>query len=128
MPPFFKRKTDRIPQAGEPSSLPTLSSQRMNLCWIDHADVGSIYKIYSDAKVTRYWSHAPFAHEDDAHIYIESIHHGFNDGKLFQWGICLKGSQKLIGTCTLSDISSAQGRADVGFAIASEHWGQAYGR
>lgn len=128
MPPFFKRKTDRIPQVGEPSSLPTLSSQRLNLCWIDHADVGSIYKIYSDGNVTRYWSHTPFTHEDDAHIYIESIHHGFNDGKLFQWGICLKGNQKLIGTCTLSNISPAQGRADVGFAVASEHWGQAYGR
>ena len=128
MPPFFKRKTDRLPQVGEPNCLPTLSSQRLNLCWIDHADVGSIFKIYSDHQVTRYWSHASFAHEDDAHIYIESVHHGFNDGKLFQWGICLKGSQKLIGTCTLSDISSAQGRAEVGFAIASEYWGHAYGR
>jgi len=34
----------------------------------------------------------------------------------------------LIGTCTLSDISSAQGRAEVGFAIASESWGNGYGR
>lgn len=128
MPPFFKRKTDRIPQVGEPSSLPTLSSQRLNLCWIDHADVGSIFQIYSDSKVTRYRSNTPLTHQDDAHIYIESVHHGFNDGKLFQWGICLKGSQKLIGTCTLNDISPAQGRAEVGFAIASEHWGHGYGR
>jgi len=128
MPPFFKRKTDRIPQVGEPSSLPTLSSQRLNLCWIDHADVASIYQIYSDSKVTRYWSHSPFSHQDDAHIYIESIHQGFNNGKLFQWGVCLKGSQKLIGTCTLSDISPAQGRAEVGYAIASDHWGHGYGR
>ncbi|MGH8049587.1 MAG: GNAT family N-acetyltransferase [Arenimonas sp.] len=128
MPPFFKRKTDRIPQVGEPSSLPTLSSQRLNLCWIDHADVSSIFQIYSDSKVIRYRSNTPLMHQDDAHIYIESIHHGFNDGKLFQWGICLQGSQKLIGTCTLSDISPAQGRAEVGFAIASEHWGHGYGR
>ncbi len=128
LPPFFKRKTDRICHVGEPSSLPTLSSQRLNLCWIDHADVDSIYRIYSDNDVMRFSTRTPFNHQDDAHIYIESIHQGFNDGKLFQWGICLKGSQKLIGTCTLSDISSAQGRAEVGFAIASESWGKGYGR
>jgi len=128
MPPFFKRKTDRVPRIGEPSCLPTLSSQRLNLCWIDHADVAGVFQIYSDTEVTRYWSQPPFTHQDDAHIYIESIHHGFNDGRLFQWGICLKGSQKIIGTCTLSDISPAQGRAEVGYAVASEHWGNGYGR
>lgn len=128
LPPFFKRKTDRTPRVGEPGSLPTLSNKRISLCWIDYADVTGVYNIFSDTKVTRYWSHPPFAHQDDAHIYIESIHHGFNDGKLFQWGVCLKGSQKLIGTCTLSNISSTQGRAEVGFAIASGYWGHGYGR
>lgn len=127
LPPFFKRKTDRVPRVGEPSCLPTLSSQRLNLCWIDHADVAGIYQLYSDIKITRYSSHTAFTHQDDAHIYIESVHQGFNDGHLFQWGVCMKGSQKLIGTCTLSGISSAQGRAEVGFAIASKHWGHGYG-
>jgi [ribosomal protein S5]-alanine N-acetyltransferase len=127
MPPFFKRKTDRIPKIGEPSYLPTLPSRRLNLCWIDYADVAGIYEIYSDTKVTHYSTHSAFTHQDDAHIYIENLHHGFNDGRLFQWGVCLKGSQKLIGTCTLNNISSEQGRAEVGFAIASEHWGHGYG-
>ena len=124
MPPFFKRKTDRVPRMGEPSSLPTISSQRLALCWIDHADVAGIYEIYSDNKMGR---HAPFSHQDDAHIYIESIHQGFNDGKLFQWGICLQGSQKIIGTCTLNDISPDQGSAGVGYAIAGPYKGQGYG-
>ena len=43
-------------------------------------------------------------------------------------GICTKGSQKLIGTCSLADISTAQGRANIEVAISSEHWGHAYGR
>lgn len=128
LPPFFKRKTDRIQRIGEPTFLPTLSSQRLSLCWIDYADVSGIYHIYSDGQVTRYWSQAAFSHQDDAHIYIESIHHGFDDGKLFQWGICTKGSQKLIGTCSLSDISASQGRAHLEIAISSEHWGHGYGR
>jgi len=127
LPPFFKRKTDRIRRIGEPSCLPTLSSQRLNLCWIDHADVAGIYHIYSDNQATRYWNQAAFSHQDDAHIYIESIHHGFDEGKLFQWGICTKGSQKLIGACSLSDISTAQGRANIEIVISSEHWGHGYG-
>ncbi|MGH8107882.1 MAG: GNAT family N-acetyltransferase [Arenimonas sp.] len=128
LPPFFKRKTDRIRKLGEPTSLPTLSSQRINLCWIDHADVASIFQIYSDIEVARYWNQPSFTHQDDAHIYIESIHHGFDDGKLFQWGVCLAGSQKLIGTCSLSDISTSQGRANIGIAISSSQWGHGYGR
>lgn len=128
LPPFFKRKTDRIRQIGEPTSLPTLSSQRLNLCWIDYADVAGIFRIYSDTQVTRFLNQAAFSHQDDAHIYIESLHHGFDVGKLFQWGICTKGSQALIGTCSLSDISSSQGRANLGIAISSSHWGHGYGR
>jgi len=127
LPPFFKRKTDRIRRIGEPSCLPTLSSSRLNLCWIDHADVSGIFHLYSDQKVTRYWNKPAFSHQDDAHIYIESIHHGFDEGKLFEWGICTKGSQKLIGTCSLSDVSTSQGRANLGVAISSEHWGHGYG-
>lgn len=128
LPPFFKRKSDRFPRVGEPSSLPTLSSRRLSLCWVDHADVAGIYEIFSDPKVIRYWNRTIFTHQDDAHIYIEDIHHGFSDGKLFQWGVCLKGSQHLIGICTLNDISPAQGRANVGFAISSKYWGNGYGR
>lgn len=128
LPPFFKRKTDRIRRVGEPISLPAFSSQRLHLCWIDHADVSGVYQLYSDHQVTRFWNQSAFTHLDDAHIYIESIHHGFDDGHLFQWGICLKGNQKLIGTCTLSNISAVQGHANLGIAIASGHWGHGYGR
>lgn len=127
-PPFLRRRTDRIRKIGEPTSLPTLSSPRLSLCWIDHADVSSIYKIYSDRNVTRYWNQPAQSHPDDAHIYIESIHHGFDDGRLFQWGICLKGTQKLIGTCSLGEISASQGRANLGIAVSSEFWGHGYGR
>ncbi|MCA9635155.1 MAG: GNAT family N-acetyltransferase, partial [Myxococcales bacterium] len=41
-----------------------------------------------------------------------------------QWGIVVRGEDRLIGTCTLASIDRTHLRAEVGFALASARWGR----
>ena len=76
--------------------------------------------------MVRYWSHTAWPHQDEASIYLEAIESGFQAGNLFQWGIALRGDDRVIGTVTLYAIDHTQGRAEVGFALARDHWGRRY--
>lgn len=108
--------------------LPTLVAPRLHLRWIQPADLDDLYGVFSDPDVTRYWSHLAWTSPDEAPIYLEAIHRGFEQGNLFQWGIALRGDDRIIGTTTLYDIDLAQGRAELGFALARDHWGRRYAR
>jgi RimJ/RimL family protein N-acetyltransferase len=108
--------------------LPTLVAPRLQLRWIEPSDLDDLYGVFSDPDVTRYWSHLAWSSPDEATIYLEAIHQGFQQGNLFQWGIALRGDDRLIGTTTLYDIDLAQGRAELGFALARDQWGRRYAR
>jgi RimJ/RimL family protein N-acetyltransferase len=128
MPLAPSRRT--APAAAPPeapaSCLPTLVAPRVQLRWMDSADLDDLYAVYSDPEVVRYWSHTAWPHRDEASIYLEAIESGFQAGNLFQWGIALRGDNRVVGTVTLYGIDHAQGRAEVGFALAREHWGHRY--
>jgi RimJ/RimL family protein N-acetyltransferase len=128
MPPArSERPTPTVDTLPAPAArLPTLVAPRVRLRWMDNRDLEDLYAVYSDPEVVRYWSHVAWPHRDEASIYLEAIESGFQSGNLFQWGICLRGNDRVIGTVTLYAIDHAQGRAEVGFALARDHWGHRY--
>lgn len=125
MPPA-RRRPGPVAAPPAPDRLPTLPAPRLQLRWIEASDLEGLYAVFSDPEVMRYWSHTAWPHRDEAEIYLEAIHRGFERGDLFQWGIALRGDDQLIGTTTLYAIDHGQGRAELGFALAREHWGRRY--
>ena len=93
------------PAASAPDRLPTLAAPRLRLRWIEPGDLDELYGVFSDPDVMRYWSHVAWPHRDEAAIYLESIHRGFERGDLMQWGISLTGSDEVIGTTTLASVA-----------------------
>lgn len=130
MPPAHRRRPGVAgPDAGSAEArLPTLVAPRLQLRWMDSGDLDDLFAVYSDPEVVRYWSHGAWPHRDEASIYLEAIESGFQAGDLFQWGIALRGDDRVIGTVTLYAIDHRQGRAEIGFALARDHWGRRYGR
>jgi len=130
MPTAHRRQP--APSSAQPtaqaSRLPTLLAPRVQLRWMEHRDLDDLYAVYSDPEVVRYWSHLAWPDRDEASIYLEAIESGFQAGDLFQWGIALRGNDRVVGTVTLYAMDRAQGRAEVGFALARAHWGHRYGR
>jgi [ribosomal protein S5]-alanine N-acetyltransferase len=107
-------------------TLPTISANRVRLRWLTDEDVGSLFSIFSDPEVMRYWSSLPLADMEGAGKLLVDIREYFRRRKLFQWGIARKTDDRIIGTCTLFHIDKGNRRAELGYALGREHWGRGY--
>ena len=130
MPHARRRRTDfpLSPANLGAARLPTLVAPRVQLRWLESRDLDGLHAVHTGAEATRFHQQGGWAQCDDAAILLEAIHRGFEIGTLFQWGIALRGDDQLIGTCSLHDVDHGQGRAEIGFALAREHWGRRYAR
>jgi RimJ/RimL family protein N-acetyltransferase len=106
--------------------LPTITASRVSLRWITDRDIDSLYLIFSDPEVMRYWSSPPLKTREAAEELLAEIHEGFRRRLIFQWGIARRADDKIIGTSTLFHIESNNYRAEVGYALGRAHWGKGY--
>lgn len=107
-----------------PDRLPTIDGDRVSLRWIETRDVDDLFALFSDPRVTEFWSWPAFTAREQAALLLAAIHRHFREGSLYQWGIVVRGEDRLIGTCTLASIDRTHLRAEVGFALASARWGR----
>lgn len=104
--------------------LPTLSGTRLDLRWLTEGDRDAMFAIFSDPEVMKYWSTSAWTDPAQASSYIASIHSHFASKDLFQFGICLKETNTIVGTCTLCDVDLSQRRAEAGIILGRAAWGQ----
>lgn len=62
--------------------------------------------------------------EAEARSLLDEIHACFAAKSLFQWGVARREDDRVIGTCTLYHLDRRNRRAEIGFALAREHWGR----
>lgn len=106
--------------------LPTISANRVSLRHITERDIDSLYTIFSDPEVMRYWSSPPLKDIEAARQLLADIDDKFQRRLYFQWGITRQTDDILIGTSTLFHIESNNYRAEIGYALGREHWGKGY--
>jgi|SRR5687768_1514961 len=106
--------------------LPTIETPRLTLRWLDESDLPSLFEIFSNPEVTRYWSSPALEDLAAAGKLLEHIHQSFAAGSLYQWGVLQRDTNRVIGTCTLASISTEHKRAELGYALGREHWGHGY--
>ena len=94
--------------------------------WVSEDDVDALYDIFSDPKVTRYWSSGPLANREAAAAMRHEIADGNLKGTMWKWGLALRDSNTLIGTVTLFNLNLSNGRAEIGYAMGSAYWGKGY--
>jgi ribosomal-protein-alanine N-acetyltransferase len=104
--------------------LPRLSGRRLDLRWLTQEDAPAILSVFGDSEVMRFWSSPPLQDLVAASALIDEIHELFRTRQLFQWGICRREDDNVIGTCTLYNLDLAHRRGEVGFALARGCWGQ----
>ena len=108
------------------NTLPIIMSPRVVLRWICEDDVDSLYNVFSDPQVARYWSAPPLANREAAAEMQREIAAGNERGTILKWGLALRESNTLIGTATLFNLNLDNGRAELGYAMARAHWGEGY--
>ena len=92
--------------------------------WLTDDDVPALYEIFSHPEVMRYWSSPPQTSIAEAQHLLERIHDAFHKQELYQWGIARKTDNRVIGTCTLLQLDTQNRRAEIGYVLAREFWGQ----
>ena len=108
------------------TTLPIIKTPRVVLRWISEDDVDSLYEIFSDPQVMRYWSTVPLPNREAAAELQREIAEGNESDRMFKWGIALRDSNTVIGTTTLFNLSLENGRAELGYAMARAYWGKGY--
>ena len=107
-------------------TLPVIAASRVVLRWISEDDIDGLYKVFSDPQVMRYWSSGPLANREAAAALQREIADSNEKGSMFKWGLVLRESNSLIGTATLFNLNLDNGRAELGYAMGSAHWGKGY--
>ena len=107
-------------------TLPIITTPRIVLRWISEDDIDSLYEIFSNRHVMRYWSTVPLPNREAAVALQREIAGGNESETMFKWGIALRDSNKIIGTTTLFNLNLDNGRAELGYAMARAYWGKGY--
>lgn len=104
--------------------LPTIEASRVSLRWISEGDVDAFYAIYSNSEVMRYWSTPPLADREAAANLIKKIQEDWKRRVILKWGVALRADDQLIGSITLFNLDFNHRRAEIGYALGRDHWGQ----
>ena len=108
------------------NTLPVITTDRLVLRWVSEDDIDSLYEIFSDSQVMRYWSTAPYTTREQAVKLHREIADGNESNTMFKWGLALRDSNRLIGTTTLFNLNLDNERAELGYAMGRAHWGKGY--
>ena len=102
-----------------------LQSDRLLLRQITSQDSEALFEIYSNKEVMLYFDdRGAFESLSEAEDMAKGYENGIKNRAEIRWGIVLKETGKLIGTCGFHAISDYDKRVEVGYDLNREYWGQ----
>ena len=106
------------------ANFPVLETERCILRAATLDDAAGLFHIMSDPLVTRYLGRQPMASLDEAVQRVQAFHTAFQDQTSIPWAITRRGSGQVIGTCVFWNLIKPHFRAEIGYSLAPEWWGQ----
>ncbi|HEX3122653.1 MAG TPA: GNAT family N-acetyltransferase [Rhodanobacteraceae bacterium] len=104
----------------------TLRTGRLLLRPLRAADAPAIFAMRSDPKVMRYTSSLPLVSLDQAEAFVARETAGMAAGESLRLGLQRLADDTLIGTCILFHRNAQCRRAEVGYELRHDAWGQGY--
>ena len=112
----------------EPLDDVVLTTSRLRLRSIDVSEADALYGLHADPVAMRYWSTPPWTERSFAVRAIEESHLLRTAGTALRFGIETLDDARLIGTCSIYNIQRSSRRAEIGYMLARERWGQGFMR
>lgn len=106
------------------ATFPTLETERLVLRAPRADDAPDIFRIMSDERVVRYFGIPPMHSLEQAVRRVEIFQSSFAAHEGIRWAITMRGEDRLIGTLGFWRLIKAHLRAEVGYELAPERWGQ----
>ncbi|MGO4530378.1 GNAT family N-acetyltransferase [Paenibacillus sp. 2TAF8] len=108
------------------NDLPVLETSRTILRKIEKNDVQDIYSYCSDPEVSKYTTWYPHMKIEDTENFIDFIIDKYNKSQISPWGIQDKTTGRIIGTCDFVGWDTNHHKAEIGYALSRDYWGQGY--
>ena len=103
-----------------------LRTQRLLLRPLTEADAPALFAIFSDTRVARYLSRPAWSDISMAHARIARDIGAMSAGTYICLGLQRLDTGDLLGECTLFNLMEQCRRAEIGYTLAADSWGQGY--
>jgi len=103
---------------------PIIETSRLILRKITKEDASDMLKYLSDKEVVAPMGLAPFQTETDVWDEINWYKSICDEGTGIRWGITLKDSGIVIGSCGFLNMHTKHHRAEIGYELHQAHWGK----
>ncbi|MCR5875654.1 GNAT family N-acetyltransferase [Phenylobacterium sp. J426] len=107
--------------------LPILETERLRLDPLNAADAEAIFPVLGDPEVLSYWD-AP--EHDDPDVVAKVVGgqvEAMTAGRAMHWAIRTLADRAFVGCFDLTEIDRRHRRAEIGFMLSRDAWGQGYG-
>ncbi|WP_445400880.1 GNAT family N-acetyltransferase [Zobellella sp. An-6] len=105
---------------------PIIETERLSLKPLSINDSDSLFEIFSDPEVMRYWNTAPWATIQDSLDFINEANGAMQRQESLVLGVYLKSTGELAGKCMLFSYDKESKRAEIGFGLGRSCWGRGY--
>lgn len=105
---------------------PELETERLILRQVMNEDMEELYEILSDVEVAKFDYFYPLSSKAEVIKFIERYRKELDENEEITWGIILKETNKLVGTCCLGSFNEGARRAEIGYNIAQVEWCKGY--
>jgi ribosomal-protein-alanine N-acetyltransferase len=101
-----------------------IESSRVLVRLLKEADLPSLLRMNSNAEVTALLPYATWNSPADGKAWYDRMRGIEAAGTALQFVVVTKSANVAIGTCLLFRLEEASGRAELGYALGREYWGQ----
>lgn len=105
-------------------NFPQLETDRLLLREINLNDAPNMYSYFSRDEVTEFYDLESFTSEKQAENLIHKFHQRYSEKKQIRWAITLNDNNQLIGTCGFHAIEEEHSKAEIGYELHPNYWGQ----
>ncbi|MBW8814494.1 MAG: GNAT family N-acetyltransferase [Caulobacterales bacterium] len=106
--------------------LPILETARLRLDPLVEADTQHLFPVMGDPEVMAYWDVAEIDDPDLVSAIVGGQVAEMAAGRAFYWAMRTLTDRQFLGVCDLSEVDRWHRRAEVGFILGREAWGQGY--
>lgn len=106
------------------ASFPMLETERFLLRAVTPDDTADIFHIFSSPDVMRHLGRLPMTTMDEAVKRVQAYQTTFDNHEGIAWAITRRGKKQVIGTFVFWHLIPEHYRAEIGYILAPEWWGQ----
>lgn len=107
--------------------IPILESRRLRLRKLNNSDAQTMFNYWTDPQVIQYMNMPSFTFEEDVCKLINLLNVLSESEENLRWGIELKETKQLIGSCGFNEWELAGAyRGEIGYDLGRAYWGNGY--